>query len=94
MSVTQSHRTDGAARAVPEDLAAFVDQRPGFLQALSNRLLIEQAKGAISAQAGVPLGVAYEMLSDLAASSGRNIHVLAAGAIANRGRLDRYAGGG
>lgn len=58
---------------------------------LPTRLVIEQAKGAVSARFDVTPAEALAMLRELAETSGHNIHVVAAGVVVNRGRLDARA---
>ena len=57
-------------------------------EALRTRIVIEQAKGAISARMGTTPEVAFEMLRGLARSQRRNLHEYAAEVVANGGRLD------
>jgi AmiR/NasT family two-component response regulator len=56
--------------------------------ALNNRIVIEQAKGAISARLATTPEVAFEMLCGLARSQGRDLHEYAAEVIAKGGFLD------
>jgi AmiR/NasT family two-component response regulator len=59
------------------------------LREVSNTgVVVEQAKGAISARLGVTPDVAIEMLRGLARSQGRNLDEYAAAVVANGGRLD------
>jgi hypothetical protein len=62
--------------------------------ALSSRIVIEQAKGALSAQLGVSPEEAFALLRDRARSSRRKIHDVAAEVVASRGRLGEPNGGG
>lgn len=72
-------------------LAALETENAQLRGALASRIVIEQAKGAISARSDVTPDEAFEMLRRLARSSRLNIHVLAARVVANRGRLDAEA---
>lgn len=55
--------------------------------ALESRIVIEQAKGAISARCGVTPETAFDIMRGLARSQRREIHGYAAEIIANGGRL-------
>jgi AmiR/NasT family two-component response regulator len=55
---------------------------------LHTGLVVEQAKGAISARLDITPDIAFEMLRGLARSQGRNIDEYAAAVVANGGRLD------
>jgi hypothetical protein len=50
--------------------------------------IVEQAKGAISARLGTTTDVAFEILSGLARSQGREIEEYAEAVVAKRGLLD------
>jgi hypothetical protein len=50
--------------------------------------IVEQAKGSVSARLGTTPDVAYEILSGLARSQGREIEEYAAAVVAKRGLLD------
>ena len=54
---------------------------------LDSRVVLEQAKGAISARRGVTPDVAFEMMRRLARSQRREIHGVAREIVANGGRL-------
>jgi len=82
--------TDGyvvALRPVVAGLAALVE-RGDRLQAHLDSKIVEQAKGAISARLGTTTDVAFEVLSGLARSQGREIEEYAAAVVANGGLLD------
>lgn len=82
-SVNGYHADVGDAGTIV-DLQVMV----GELQhALANRIIIEQAKGAISAYRHVPVDNAFEMLRIFARGGNRNIHELAAEVVANGGRI-------
>jgi response regulator NasT len=57
-------------------------------QALQSRIVIEQAKGAVSAVLGTTPEAAFEMMRGLARSQQRNLHEYADAIVANGGRLD------
>ena len=59
--------------------------------ALDSRIVIEQAKGAISARSDVPVDVAFEMLRAVARNKRQNITDVAAQVLANGGRLSGVA---
>src|SRR3954452_11671725 len=56
--------------------------------ALHSRIVIEQAKGSISARSNVPVDVAFEMLRAVARNRRQKITSVAAEVIANGGRLN------
>jgi AmiR/NasT family two-component response regulator len=86
-----NHHPDGDGRT-PADLleriAALETENEQLRTALESRIVIEQAKGAISACCAVAPETAFEMLRGLARSQRRNIHEYAASIIANGGRLN------
>jgi AmiR/NasT family two-component response regulator len=55
--------------------------------ALESRIVIEQAKGALSVTMGIPPDRAYEALRAHARRQARNIHAVAAEVVKNGGRL-------
>jgi AmiR/NasT family two-component response regulator len=57
-------------------------------EALRSRIVIEQAKGAVSARLGTTPEVAFELLRGLARSQRRGLTEYAADVIARGGRLD------
>jgi AmiR/NasT family two-component response regulator len=81
--MTQIH--DGTAS--PERLAALETENEQLKTALQSRIVLEQAKGAISARLGTTPDVAFEMMRGLARSQRRSIHDYAAEIVANGGRL-------
>jgi hypothetical protein len=75
----------GAAGATElSRLQAQVDQ---LEQALESRIIIEQAKGAVSARCDVPTDVAFEMIRGTARSQRRKLSELCAEIVANGGRF-------
>jgi AmiR/NasT family two-component response regulator len=80
--------TDGRmTSAVFERLAALETENEQLRIALDSRIILEQAKGAISARSGVTPDVAFELMRGLARSQRREIHGYAAEIVANGGRL-------
>lgn len=70
------------------ELQALRTENARLRDALNSRVVIEQAKGAMSARLGVTPDVAFEMLRGLARSQGRDFDEYAAAVVANGGRLD------
>ena len=80
---------DGRAdRDLRERLTALETENAQLRAALESRIVIEQAKGAISVRCGVTPEIAFEMMRRLARSQRRNIHDYSASIVANGGRLD------
>jgi AmiR/NasT family two-component response regulator len=77
--------------ASAEDLEFWRARAEQLQYALDSRVIIEQAKGAISARLEVDPKTAFEMLRGLARSQRRELHEFAAEVVANRGRLDGAA---
>ena len=71
----------GSAAALRAEVAELRD-------ALQSRIVIEQAKGAVSVRLDTTPEAAFEMMRGLARSQGRSIQEYAAAIIANGGRLD------
>jgi AmiR/NasT family two-component response regulator len=83
MSTTsETQVTDGSA------LEALRVENEQLRSALSTRIVIEQAKGAISARHDTTPEIAFEMLRGLARSQRRSIHEFAARVVEHGGRLD------
>jgi AmiR/NasT family two-component response regulator len=83
MSTTsETQVTDGSA------LEALRVENEQLRAALSTRIVIEQAKGAISARHDTTPEIAFEMLRGLARSQRRSIHEFAARVVEHGGRLD------
>jgi AmiR/NasT family two-component response regulator len=55
--------------------------------ALKSRIIVEQAKGAISARGDVTPDTAFELMRGLARSQRRDLHEFAAEVVAGGGRL-------
>ena len=68
-------------------LAALELENEQLRTALASRIILEQAKGAISVRCGVTPDTAFEMMRGLARSQRREIHEYAAEIVANGGRL-------
>jgi len=75
-------------RPVRDELQALRAENAQLQSALKSRVVIEQAKGAISARHGTTPEVAFEMLRGLARSQRRNLREFAAEVVASGGRLD------
>lgn len=74
-------------RPVAARLAAL-GERGDRLQADIDSRIVEQAKGAVSARLGTTTDVAFEILSAVARSQGREIEEYAEAVVAKRGSLD------
>jgi AmiR/NasT family two-component response regulator len=88
---TELRRTglNGNAQAALADrLAALETENEQLRTALTSRIVIEQAKGAISVRFGVTPDEGFEMLRSLARSQNRNLHEFAAVVVARGGRFD------
>ena len=80
---------DGNAQAALAERVAELEVEIEHLRlALSSRIVIEQAKGAISVRCNVTPEEAFEMLRALARSQRRNMHEYAAAIMAHGGSLD------
>ena len=71
----------------PDPLAALAKRNPQLREALAALVLIEQAKGAISARLDTTTDVAFEMMRGLAESQHRDLNQYAAEIVENGGRL-------
>ena len=81
--------SDGSRLAALEVENAALQLKTAQLQrALLSRIVIEQAKGAVSVRLGTTPEVAFEMMRGLARSQRRNLHEFAAEVVAHGGRLD------
>ena len=56
-------------------------------EALASRIVIEQAKGAVSARRGVPVNVAFEMIRGAARRRRQRLHEFCAEILANGGHF-------
>jgi hypothetical protein len=77
-----------ATQAEPSDPTAFLIERTRQLeQALTSRIVIEQAKGILAERHGLEVERAFEMLKGGARSTRRNIHDVAADVVSGKERL-------
>ena len=81
-------KLDGAVSADAfQRLAALERENEQLRSALESRIILEQAKGALSVRCGVPPDVGFERMRGLARSQRREIHEFAAEVAASGGRL-------
>jgi AmiR/NasT family two-component response regulator len=80
-------RNGGASAGALEELATLRAENLQLRDALETRVILEQAKGAISARCGVSPEDAFEMMRGLARSQRRDIHEYAAEIVSNGGRF-------
>ena len=81
-------KLDGAVSADAfQRLAALETENEQLRRALESRIILGQAKGALSVRCGVPPDVAFELMRGLARSQRREIHEFAAEVVASGGRL-------
>ncbi|MBA3843699.1 MAG: ANTAR domain-containing protein [Actinobacteria bacterium] len=73
--------------ALESRLQALEAENAQLRQALESRVLIEQAKGCVSARCDVPIDAAFEMIRRMTRSARREIHEFAAEIVANRGHF-------
>ena len=81
-------RTVVPLRPNTDELQTLRVENAQLRTALQSRIVIEQAKGAVSARLDTTPEVAFEMLRRLARGQRRNLTDYAAEVVANRGRLD------
>jgi AmiR/NasT family two-component response regulator len=74
-----------------EELAALRRENAQLRQAFESRVIIEQAKGAISARRGVTPDEGFRLMRRLARSQRRDLHECAAEVVGNGGDLGRVA---
>jgi AmiR/NasT family two-component response regulator len=82
--------TDGNVvrlRPRPDRLRALEVENAQLRAALESRIVVEQAKGAVSARLETTPDVAFELIRALARSQRRKLHEFAAEVVANGGRL-------
>lgn len=72
-------------------LRSLEQENAQLQEALVSRIVIEQAKGAISVRHGVDIATAFEMLRSAARSQQRDIHALAAEVVTNGGQIAAIA---
>lgn len=79
----------GGSSGSEHELVRELEQENEQLQeALAQRVVIEQAKGAVSARFGVLPAEAFELIRGLARSQGRALHEFAGEIVEHGGRLD------
>jgi AmiR/NasT family two-component response regulator len=71
-----------------DELQSLRAENAQLRDALQAQIVIEQAKGALSARLGTTPEVAFEMLRGLARSQRRDLTEYAVDVVANGGRLD------
>lgn len=71
-----------------ELVRALEQENEQLRNALESRIVIEQAKGALSARLGILPEEAFELLRGLARSQRRKLQDFAAEVVENKGRLD------
>jgi AmiR/NasT family two-component response regulator len=81
------HPNGNRLAALEAENAALAAKNAQLQTALESRIVIEQAKGAVSARLGITPQIAFEMVRRLARSQRRNLHEYAAEVVANAGRL-------
>jgi AmiR/NasT family two-component response regulator len=74
-------------RPTRERLRRLEEENAQLRAALESRIVIEQAKGAVSARLGTTPEVAFEMMRGLARSQRRSLHDYAAEVVERGGKL-------
>jgi AmiR/NasT family two-component response regulator len=77
----------GVPSSIFDRLAVLELENAQLRTALESRIIVEQAKGAISVRFGIAPDEAFEMMRGLARSQHREIHEYAAEIVANGGRF-------
>lgn len=77
----------GVPSSIFDRLAALELENAQLRTALESRIIVEQAKGAISVRFGIAPDEAFEMMRGLARSQHREIHEYAGEIVANGGRF-------
>lgn len=85
----QEARTAQIAPA--DELARLQVENEQLREALASRVVIEQAKGAVSARFGILPQEAFELLRGLSRSQRRPLSEFAGQVVRNRGALDEIA---
>jgi AmiR/NasT family two-component response regulator len=83
---TRKHDVAAVPRQ-PDGLQALEEENAQLRAALAGRIVIEQAKGAVSARLDTTPEVAFELMRGLARSQRRSMDEFAAEIVANGGRL-------
>ncbi len=97
MSATQPHGvTLGERDRITTDarIRALQEENAQLRTALANRIVIEQAKGAVSARFRLSPEESFELIRGLARSQRRRIHDFAAEVVQNFGGLQGVEGDG
>ena len=89
-STTHGHSADDLAQL----LRALQQENEQLREGLRTRIVIEQAKGAVSSRFGILPEEAFELIRGLARSQRRSLHEFAAEVVARGGVLDGVAGAG
>ena len=84
---TKGKQNGGVSSGVFNRLRALEIENEQLRTALQSRIILEQAKGAISVRCGVTPDTALDMMRGLARSQRRNINEYAAEIVANGGRF-------
>jgi hypothetical protein len=84
-------RNDQSAAA--ERVTALEQENEQLRQALESRVVIEQAKGAVSGRFGILPDEAFELIRGLARSKRRSLREFAAEVVRNGGVLGEIVGG-
>ena len=92
MSSLLTQREATAARtASADELVGLRIEVEQLREALESRIVVEQAKGAVSARFGILPEEAFELLRGLSRSQRRSLSEFAAEVVKNRGALDEIA---
>jgi hypothetical protein len=91
--LSPGHELDGNDQSAAERQIAALEQENGQLrEALESRVVIEQAKGAVSSRFGILPDEAFELIRGLARSKRRSLREFAAELVRNGGVLGEIAG--
>jgi hypothetical protein len=91
MSSVLSPKEATGRAALADELVRLQTENEQLREALGSRIVIEQAKGAVSARFGILPQEAFELLRGLSRSQRRRISDFAAEVVKNRGALDETA---
>ena len=84
---TQRRASDSGIGNLYAQIEQLEDRCEQLQQAMESRVIIEQAKGAVSVRCGVTPQDAFEVIRGLSRSQSREIHGFCAEIVANGGRL-------
>jgi AmiR/NasT family two-component response regulator len=87
--LTPQHST--TAQTAADELVRLQTENEQLREALASRVVVEQAKGAVSARFGILPQEAFELLRGLSRSQRRPLSEFAAEVVKNRGALDEIA---